>query len=349
MTFVAALVVSVAAGAWLSTSACAQTQSPPASAQANPQQASPQRANDSIRTDPEADALSPWTEERMRNATEMKPAVIDLPALRQLPPPEPVPPPMTPPIPPTQGRYADPADGPDGKLLPSQRAGDPASYPLRWAGRLFAQMQQLDGRWNDISCSAQFIAPNMILTAAHCVRKDIGGTWGRNFQFALQYNRGRYSQIYQPACIGTTPDAFEQRPGDPSWRARDYALLLTDRPSRTGHFGWQLDWRGAYPEATAIGYPAAIDRGDVIQMVSGPLFFLKELSGMVIMREATTRFSNGASGGALVGNFRTDGGSTGNRVISVLSSRNETAPLLLGPYFDDGFRALYDYVARGCR
>jgi hypothetical protein len=317
------------------------------SALANAQSQGPRplpKKNESSVFDPKAVQLRPWSDDRMRNATEIKPPVIDLPPSLNLTPP-PVPPP---PVPPVSGRYADPHDRSAGKLPPSGREASPSSYPLRWAGRLFWSRPG-NGQWVDNSCSAQFIAPNMILTAAHCVRNDATGEWGRNFQFALQFDRGRYSHVYQPHCLGTRPDAFQQGSDTMSWRARDYALILTAQPSQTGHFGWQLDWRGAYPEATALGYPLDIQQGNVMQVMSGPLFFPSDLGGMVVMRGAIPGFGPGASGGAWIGNFNTDNWKAGNRVISVSAARNRNQPLLLGPYFDDGFKALYEYVARGCR
>jgi hypothetical protein len=239
------------------------------------------------------------------------------------------------------------------KFLPSERAGNPSTYPLRWAGRLFWSSPDGRGGWGDSRCSAQFIAPTIILTAAHCVRNEETGEWGRNFQMALQFDRGRYSQVYTPLCLGSRPDAFQQNKDFLSWRGRDYALLLSDKPSLTGHFGWQLDWRCSYPEATVIGYPGQIDQGNVVQVINGPLRFLPHLSGQVVVEEATQAFGPGSSGGAWIGNFSTDGGSTGNRVISVTSARSNPSgkmpPHMLGPYFDDNFKSLYEYVARGCR
>ena len=46
-----------------------------------------------------------------------------------------------------------------------RKAGNVVEKPLYWAGKLFFETP--DG---DYVCSAQFISPNVVLTAAHCVR-----------------------------------------------------------------------------------------------------------------------------------------------------------------------------------
>jgi V8-like Glu-specific endopeptidase len=76
------------------------------------------------------------------------------------------------------------------------RAGNVNSVPLEWAGKLFYSEPS-----GDYVCSGQFIGPNVILTAAHCVRDPDSGDWYRNFEFQLQYNNGSYSRAYRPSCV----------------------------------------------------------------------------------------------------------------------------------------------------
>ena len=66
-----------------------------------------------------------------------------------------------------------------------QAAGNPYLTPLKWSGRLFHTKPA--GR--DFGCSAQFIKPRVILTAAHCVRDRMTGIWFKDFRFALQYHQ----------------------------------------------------------------------------------------------------------------------------------------------------------------
>jgi len=52
-------------------------------------------------------------------------------------------------------------------------AGNPAVAPLKWVGLLVFQ----NAKKQTFSCTAQFIAPKVLLTAAHCVRDNTTGEW----------------------------------------------------------------------------------------------------------------------------------------------------------------------------
>ena len=82
-----------------------------------------------------------------------------------------------------------------------------AMPPLKWAGKFFFTESK-----GDAVCSAQFIAPNVVLTAAHCVRDPENGAYYSNFMFALQYHDGASSQRYGWQCVAT-PDGWVRAGG----------------------------------------------------------------------------------------------------------------------------------------
>ena len=224
---------------------------------------------------------------------------------------------------------------------PKERAaGDVLSKPLYWAGKLFFRAP--DG---DYVCSGQFISPNVVLTAAHCVRDSETGEWYQDLIFALQYNAGRYGAIYSYDCVATR-NAWVQ-PGFERF-LYDYAMIRVDTPSRTGNFGTHWGWRGAYNEANKIGYPGGVADGEIIQVEHGPIAFV---DGVVQMKHGNPADQGGSSGGAWIGAYSdAEGSNDGNYIISVESFGYDEEPGVdYGPYLDENFKDLWDYVENGCR
>lgn len=163
-------------------------------------------------------------------------------------------------------------------------AGNPGLAPFKWAGMLVVNLSN-----NEIgTCTGQFIAPNVVLTAGHCVRniaENPAGPWPdltRAATFWLQY-QNRSGIPFKILCAETNPlwslpanyaqlSAADQNVALNKAFEHDYAMLLVDGTSPTGFMRYETDWKGKYTHAARIGYPADILDATVIQKAPGIIF-----------------------------------------------------------------------------
>jgi len=240
--------------------------------------------------------------------------------------------------------------------------GNPSTAPLKWSGLLVIHDVEQGGKRNDMICTAQFIAPRVILTAAHCVQDYKTGVWYDldEMYFLLQYQNGQYSQVYRPVCLSRFDGWFplpsgQQSAAEIDWALEhrfqwDYAMILVDHDSTTGNFNSDVDWSGKYQNATMTGYPLAVLNGQIIQIVDGTLHFASDRRNVVeLVHAERTDFTQGASGGAWVANFSKEETANHNSVLSVSSYLTSRLPgVSFGPYLTADYRKLLDYVSRGC-
>lgn len=209
-------------------------------------------------------------------------------------------------------------------------SGNVNRAPLHWSGRLFFTKTN-GARYR---CSAQFISPTVLVTAAHCVRDNASGLYYGNVVFALGYRNGSYRQLYRPTCVWTYNGWVQE--GFARYRY-DYAFIKIGERSRTGHWGASWNWDGRYNSATKTGYPAGILNGEVIQVDRGPIVLQ---SGIVEMRHGNPADQHGSSGGAWIGKYSSTIAKN-NYVISVESFGYDSKPgHSYGPYMDDVARRL---------
>lgn len=261
-------------------------------------------------------------------------------------------------------------------------SGNPSQAPFKWVGLLLIpdptpqQPALLSG------CTAQFIAPKVLLTAGHCI-KDLEsnptGPWPDPTKgtFWLQYqnNQGTTFKIVCAAAnpLWTLPANYkfltkaQQTAAFVTAMQHDFAMILVDGTSPTGVMPYQLDWKGKFKFAWRVGYPADILGGDIVQRVGGFVFFADaipmgqwSLPNLVVQWGPVTDATHGMSGGAWITNLNAAEGPNNNVLVAVTSGA-PPGPSRLGntQEFPGGtfaayltaaeFEPLLTLVSNGCR
>jgi Trypsin len=244
--------------------------------------------------------------------------------------------------------------------------GDVNAIPFKWAGML--RFKGPDG--NRYLCSGQFIAPQVVLTAGHCLYDLQRRAYSSDFTFLLQYDRGTYSHEYRWRCASkpaqySLPAAFDSHSDDQKkidlFRADqyDYAMILVNSPSITGYFkNWDGSWKkGDWHGATRIGYPADVMNAQLMQEAHGVVFFPDDIPfvpgasfpRLLALLQFSPYLTEGTSGGGWIGNLSSVDAPDNNVLVSVNSFHLPKLPVMeFGPQFDkDQFRSLLNHVASG--
>jgi hypothetical protein len=232
--------------------------------------------------------------------------------------------------------------------------GNPSTAPLKWSGLLLNKdIVSSDGKKYEGRCTAQFISASVLLTAAHCVQDYKTGSWfdiGKMY-FLLQYQNLDFSRAYRPLCLsrfdGWFPKSGEALQGRSQW---DYAMILVEGQSLTGHFNWEVNWVGKYQHATMTGYPNALLKGQIVQHAQGTLAPVSGRQNLVsLLRPDHPSLREGTSGGAWVVNFDKSEEAGYNVVIGVTSYYELSSPgVMFGPYLTSDYRNLFDHVSKRC-
>ena len=251
--------------------------------------------------------------------------------------------------------------------------GNPSLAPLKWVGLLAIPDPTDKDPRAIVECTGQFIKPNVVLTAAHCLR-DLAdkpnGPWPdvTKGTFWLQY-QNQEGAPFKILCgavnpLWTLPGSFAAMKTAEKDDAKlvadqhDFAMLLTDGESPTGIMPYTLDWKGKYGYATRVGYASDILNGQIVQKSGDALFFAdaipmldKSYPGIVVQWAPTTDLTFGTSGGAWIVNFSTAEGKDKNALIAVTSFQFTNYPGGEGAAYLTAaeFNPLLAYVSGGCK
>ena len=252
--------------------------------------------------------------------------------------------------------------------------GNPSVAPLKWVGMVINPTPTAKNPNLAAECTGQFIKPNVVLTAAHCVKDVTDNPTGPWFdltkqEFILQYQNGEGSQTFKTVCAATPPQwtvpanyksltRAQQGTAFRAASAHDFALILVDGNSSTGVMPYALDWRGKVTEAVRVGYASDILDGEIIQQALGIVFFADQIpmfpdtpKSLAVHWQSITDLTEGSSGGAWIANFSTAEGANKNVLVAVTSFTNDEYPgAILAAYLTAAeFNPLLDFVSNGCK
>jgi hypothetical protein len=252
--------------------------------------------------------------------------------------------------------------------------GNPSVAPLKWVGMVINPTPTKNDPNLVAACTGQFIKPNIVLTAAHCIKdlpENPTGPWFdlTKQKFVLQYQNGEGSQTFKTVCAATAPgwqvpanfDTLKNPQKNRAQRAaseHDFALILVDGNSPTGVMPYALDWKGKATNAVRVGYAADILDGEIIQQAEGIVFFANAIpmfpeapANLVVHWQSITDLTQGSSGGGWIANYSSQEGEDKNLLIAVTSFGDTDYPgAVIGAYLTAAeFNPLLSYVSNGCK
>jgi V8-like Glu-specific endopeptidase len=215
------------------------------------------------------------------------------------------------------------AAGPEGRaLVPNVNQGQ---APFNAVGKLGAKFGTSVG-----TCTAQFVAEGVLLTAAHCIQDPDSGDFAEQVVFLQQYRAGKQTAVFRGVC-GGAPAGFME--GEQFERyGYDYALVVVDKPQRKGiGLGILTDYDpGQVAPVVAVGYPGAMANGEVMQVVSGEVKIVTAdgipENSLVVLVHGVKDFTQGSSGGAWISKPSSRPGRGVNQAIAVVSFGSPDLP-----------------------
>ena len=256
---------------------------------------------------------------------------------------------------------------------PEATTGNPSLAPLKWVGMLVVPNPTQANPKQITECTAQFIAPSVLLTAAHCVKDIIdnqAGPWPdvTKGTFWLQY-QNQQGTPYKIRCAAPNPlwtlpanyasmSQAEKNGAQRTAFQHDFAMILVDGVSTTGVMPYELDWKGTVLYVVRVGYAGDILDGQIVQELGGPVFFAdaipmlpKSYPNIVVQWAPITDLTEGTSGGAWIANFNTVENPNKNLLVAVTSFSFDAYPGGEGAAYLTAaeFNPLLDFVSKGCQ
>jgi V8-like Glu-specific endopeptidase len=216
-----------------------------------------------------------------------------------------------------------------------QQVASPLAYPYRVCGRIFFTQNG-----SGFSGSASLVAPNVLLTAGHCVHDN--GHWSENMVFYPSYgSRATTDPFYKIACgrLGAKTTWVNN-----SDRAHDYGVAWM--PTGPGNsLGWLgTMWNASHDNRSweAVGYPATPNPpfdGSKMDHCTGQ-FAASSTSGTLGL--TNDNMEHGSSGGPWITAFNETTATHANGLQSYHINDGDFTEY--GPYFDDNFHELWNWI-----
>jgi hypothetical protein len=255
--------------------------------------------------------------------------------------------------------------------------------PLTWVGILVIPNPTPKAPDAVTLCTAEFIAPTVLLTAAHCLQdltEILNEAPNASAHRWPDIKKSVFYRQYQndsgvpfkivcglpnpkwalPSNIASMKNS-DKRAAMNDASQHDYAMLLVDSPNPSGGMPYWLDWIGKKGTtfAVRVGYPGAILDSAIVQRVPGSVFFANVVPGPydampdeVVQWGPIVDATEGMSGGAWIINFDTSGKApNANTLIAVSSLSNTDFPgASFAAYLKaEEFNPLLKSVSNGCK
>lgn len=216
-----------------------------------------------------------------------------------------------------------------------QAVATPLNYPYRTCGKLFFTQGG-----NGFSGSAAMVAPNVLLTAGHCV---YNGGWSTNVAFYPSYgkrasNDPAYKFNYNYVACWTAWNKNNNR-------AYDYGMVWFD--SAPGNIiGWLgLLWNAQTANRTwdAVGYPATPNppfNGNVMDECLGQVASSSTADTIGLTND---NMEHGSSGGPWITDWNETTRTHANGLQSFHIHDGDTTEF--GPYFTQDVKGLLDWIS----
>ena len=220
----------------------------------------------------------------------------------------------------------------DGKI---DRGGNavlhPQEYPYSTCGKLFFTQGG-----SDFTGSASVVAPNIVLTAGHCLHNN--GVWSSNVTFYPSYPLTglHFSYSFEAAWTAWT---------DGSNQAFDYGLIWIDNDP-----GHKVGWLGLLWNAStagrvwdAVGYPATPNppfSGNAMDETVGTVAPSATAGTIGLTND---NMEHGSSGGPWITDFNGSPREYANGLQSFHINDGDFTEF--GPYFTADVKGLYDWIS----
>lgn len=210
------------------------------------------------------------------------------------------------------------------------KEADLSKMPFTAGGKLFYTMDGVDY----VASANIFMHRNMLLTAAHCIQNNKTGNVGENFVFEQCYVGQQSSQDFAIKTVALKENWYLVK--DYKF---DFAIAILDQNSNYGeplHYSIAPDVSGKM--VTSMGYPVAIDEGERMIFVKGPVTTRAGQEGHWVMYGS--KMGPGSSGGAWV----LEDGITAVGLNAYIVKSGEEIMYSGSPQFNDDFEKLYQYA-----